>query len=364
MKQLTLTFLALLLALNSFADNIFMESFEYANHDNEPPIGWICEDQSWLCGYQDKDHNRSPHTGNWYAYTDAEESWMFMPLFFSSELKYRYSFWTVSDGTYEVEFWLGNEANTAQMEQQLFSTTVSQGEYDKVSVYIESIAANYQYFGIHAIAHEGAYHLTIDDVYVDMVGKYDFSATPSNADTVLYPNSQAIHHFDVQNLGYEPIDVILSPSHEYFTDIHFYVDGSQCTVFHLEPDETKAVTAEATLIPAMQVGATCWLDIMLVLDCNCATSMTTLWVTVIEPAGIAEHKDSFSLFPNPATDNILINRSGLQQVYITDVTGKRVVNRSTDQDELLLDVSQLKSGIYFVTTISAKGSETQKIVKD
>lgn len=335
MKQLYLLILSLLLTLNSFADNIFMDSFEYANHDNEPPIGWTCDDQSWLCGFLDKDHNRTPHTGNWYAYTDAEDSWMFMPLYFSSELKYRFSYWAISDGTYEVEFWMGNEPHAAQMDQQLFSTTINNAAYEKVSVYIESIAANYQYFGIRAIATEGAYHLSIDDVYVDMVTKYEFSATPSNADTVLYPNSQATHHFDVQNLGYEPIDVIISPSHEYFTDIHCYVDGSQCTVFHLEPDQTKTVTAEATLLPSIQVGETCWLDIMLVLDCNCATSMTTLWVTVKGTDGIAEHESD----------------GDPQHVELYDLTGKKV------------DPSCLKAGIYLERTITNNGVSTRKIVK-
>ena len=335
MKHLILTFLISILAINAFADSIFMDSFEYANHDNEPPIGWTCDDQSWLCGYLDKDHNRAPHTGNWYAYTDAEDSWMFMPLYFSSELKYRFSFWAISDGTYEVEFWLGNEAGATPMEQLLFSKTISGGDYEKVSFYIESISSNYQYFGIHAVAAEGAYHLTLDDVNVDMVGKYDFDASPSNADTVLFPNSQATHHFEVQNLGYEPIDVILSPSHEYFTDIHFFVDGEQCTVFHLEPDETKAVTAEATLLPSIPAGTTCWLDIMLVLDCNCATSMTTLWVTVITPSGVNEDTAA----------------EASSQVEYYDLTGR------------LVDATHLKPGIYIKRTVSPEGVTTRKVFK-
>ena len=363
MKKTLLTLFICLIASFSFADSILIEGFEYANHDNEPPIGWTCDDSSWLCGYLDKDHNRTAHSGNWYAYTNADESWMFMPLFFSSELKYRFSYWAISDGSYEVEFWAGDDASQEHMTTFLFSSTVDVGDYEKFSAYIESLPSDFQYFGIHAVAAEGAYHLTIDDVNVDMVNRYDFCANPFNADTVLYPNSQATYHFDVQNLGYEPIEVIFSPSHEYFTDIHFFVEGSQCTTFHLEPDQTKRVTAEATLLPTIQAGTTCWLDIMLVLDCNCATAMTTLWVAVLDPTETAEHHTDVDIYPNPALDHIVIHNKGLQQVEVIDITGKTIITKMADQDQLQIDLTNLNAGVYIVKTISEQGPAVRRIVK-
>lgn len=363
MKKLTLTLFALLLTSLSFADSMLIESFEYANHDSEIPIGWTCDDQSWLCGYQEKDHNRLPHTGNWYAFTNAEESWMFMPLYFSSQLKYRLSCWSISDGEYDLEFWLGHEADASQMAHQICSFNISGGEFEKVAIYVESLSSNYDFFGIRAIAHEGAAYLTIDDINVDMVAKYEFISNPSSADTVLFPGSQATHHFSVHNLGYLPIDVILSPSHEYFNNIHFTVNGNPCNTFHLEPDEEKQVIAEATLLPSIPIGSTCWLDIMLLLDCDCATSMTTLWVTVVSPTETDEHSTGITAFPNPADNYININVKGLRQVVVTDLYGKNVITMATDHDDYRLDVSQLKPGIYFVTTTTDQGSTTQKIVK-
>lgn len=324
-----------LLPVFSFASGILFESFEYANHDMTSPVGWTCDDQSWLCGHFDKDHNRTAHAGDWYAFTNANDSWMFMELFLSSQLKYRFSSWVISDGAYELEFWAGTEDNAEHMDQLLFTVTVDEGNYNKVSAYIETITADYPYFGIHAVASEGAYYLTIDEVSVDMVSKYDFQATPTTIQTSLYPGEQIVFRFDVQNLGYEPIDVIFSPSYEYFTDIHFTVEGTPCTVFHLEPDETKQVITEATLLPTVAVGSTCWLDIMLVLDCNCATSMTTLLVDVIESDGLAEFE----------------NENEALQVELFDLTGKKV------------DPSHLKAGIYIERTVSAQGVSTRKIVK-
>ena len=335
MKKLLLTLIICLSALLTFADTVLIEGFEYGNQDLAVPVGWTSEDQSWLSGKFDKDHNRAPHDGNWYAFTNADESWMFMELFMSNQLQYRYYCWAVSDGSYLLEFWGGTEANPESMQQLLLSATVNSGNYEQFSGFVETISQNYPYLGIHAVAAEGAYHLTIDDVIVNYVDKYDFDASPSNADTVLFPNSQAIHHFEVQNLGYEPIDVILSPSHEYFTDIHFFVEGEQCTVFHLEPDETKTVTAEATLLPSIPPGTTCWLDIMLVLDCNCATSMTTLWVTVITPSGVNEDTAA----------------KASSQVEYYDLTGR------------LIDATNLKPGIYIERTVSPEGVTSRKVFK-
>ncbi len=363
MKRLLLTLLALTITCSSIASSILIEGFEYGNHDLSIPTGWHCDDQSWLCGYQDKDHNRIPHSGSWYAFTNADESWMYMPLYFSTQLKYRFSCWTISDGEYDLEFWAGDGAQPGQMTQLLASFSIGTGTYERVTQYIETLSSDYAFLGIHAVAHEGASHLTIDDVDVDMVAKYEFITTPSSADTVLYPGSQATYHFNVQNTGYTPITVIFSPSHEFFNDFRFTVNGTQCTTFQLEPDEVKRVTAEATLLPSVQAGTTCWMDIMLLLDCDCATAMTTLWVNVIAPAGIEEQKTAMAVFPNPAHDHINISAKGLKLVEISDLYGKTIISQALECDELLLDISQLKPGIYFVATTSGQGFTTQKIVK-
>ena len=363
MKKLLFTLFLCFIVSFSFAESILIEGFEYGNHDLETPVGWISVDNSWLAGYLDKDHNRTPHLGNWYAFTDSDDSWMFMELFMGTGIKYRYNFWCISDGEYDVEFWAGSGPSSSEMTTLLFTETVNTDEYQYFSDYIESIAVDYQYFGIHATAHEGAYHLTMDDIQVNMVGKYDISATPSIADTTILPNSQINYHFEVQNLGYEPFEVIISPSTDYFTDLHFFVEGNQCTTFHLEPDETKRVTAQATLLPSVEPGSICWLDITLVLDCNCATALTTIWVTVLDPSETSESKDNTCIFPNPANDFVNINAHGLQRIEVMDITGKKHISMTADHDNLRLDLSKLPAGIYFVTAITDQGAIIQKLVK-
>lgn len=336
MKRLFFVLIAILCSSVAMADSILFESFEYANHDGEPPVGWTCNDNSWVCGYLEKDHNRIAHHGNWYAYTNADESWMFMEFYMNPELKYRFSYWAISDGEYDVEVWAGSAPDVDNMTTMLYTAHVNSGTYEKISEYIDSISDEYQYFGIHAIASSGAYYLTIDEFNVDLVSKYSFVATPTNAYTTMSPGTSTEYTFKVQNTGYESIIVLIFPSSEHFSDFRFFVNGEQCTDFPLEPDEIQHVTAVATLSPSVAIGATCWFDLHLELDCSCASSMTTLWATVVDPTELVEQE---------IEENVL-------KVETFDLTGKKV------------DPANLKAGIYIERTFSDKGVSTKKILKE
>lgn len=333
------------------ANSIFFESFEYANHDGESPIGWTCDDDSWLCGYLYKDHNRIAHSGNWYAYTNADESWMFMEMFMSTQLKYRYNFWAISDGDYDLEIWAGNGNTAEAMSHLLLSCTVNGGNYHNFSEYIASIPSDYQYFGIHATAHEGAYHLTIDDFNVDMVDKYGLQVLPDNLDTTMAAGTQTEFKFKFQNVGYEPLTVYVTPNSEFFTDIHIRANGVECTSFPAEPDEIVEISGIATMLPTITAGSLCWIDIMFWLDCGCATAMFTLWATA-ETTSIDENFTEISIFPNPSTGNVTINGKG--HVTVSNSLGQIVFEKEIIEKETLT----LEKGIYFVKL----NNSTRKIV--
>ena len=353
MKRFVITLLILLTSGIAFADSVFIEGFEYANHDGEVPVGWVCDDNSWLCGYLEKDHNRKPHAGNWYVYTDSDDSWMFMELYMNPELKYRYYFWAIADGEYDIEFWAGSGPSTDEMTTLLFTKTVNNDEYIRYSEYIEDLTNSYQYFGIRAIAHEGAFRLTIDDIEVDMVVKYEIAVNPTAIETVLAPGEQTEFSLVFYNLGFEPANVIIHPYSDYFTDITFSIDGTTCTTFHAEPDAAISLTGTATLLPDIEIGTRCWSDIFFVLDCNCATTMFTLWAT----AGY-ESTDEFgitttSIYPNPSNGDVTIEGNGA--VTITNILGQIVMHKEIVEKETVT----LDSGIYFVRK---DGEEAQKLI--
>ena len=335
MRKTILTLLACLVTSVSFATSVFWESFEYANHDLTVPIGWNCDDQSWLCGYLDKDHNRTAHTGDWYAFTTTDDSWMFIETFMSSQIRYHYSYWAISDGTYEVELWAGSGPSAEQMSQLLFTATVHSGNYEEFREYVETINEDYRYLGIHAIASSGAYHLTIDDINIDMVARYDLDVTPMEWDTVLLAGTEITLEYDVANTGYEDLTVTMTPYTEYFENIHFTVDGLAGATFPTVPNQTVHCTCTATLTQNLNQGTRCWMDIMFTVSCDCLTRMITLWVTVDDPDGVAEYESDDTT----------------QQVEVFDLTGKKV------------DPTCLKPGVYIERTVSAQGVSSRKFNK-
>ena len=359
MKKLLLILLICLATASAFAGNILNEGFEYANHDLEKPVGWICDDNSWLCGYLEKDHNRIPHTGNWYAFSNTEDAWMYMPMYLIPSMRYRFTCWAISDETYQLEFWAGSSPNPDDMHTLLLSETVANGVYEKFSAFVETIPENCDYIAVHAISQRGSY-ITIDDLEVDMVEQYQFEAEAISGDTIMYPGTQAIFHFLIHNTGYDPVDVTLHPSNEFFTDFCCYSNGVSGMTFPTQPDEFVEVTTYATLRPEIEPGSIAWLDINMTIPCNCNTAMVTFWVTPLEPTQVTENLQDLSIFPNPATDFITVEAEGLQSVSLTDINGKTLSSQAAKGNSIRVDVSGLKAGVYF---ICAKTRSTSSLVK-
>ena len=67
-----------------------------------------------------------------------------------------------------------------------------------------------------------------------------------------------------------------------------------------------------------------------------------------------------SVYPNPATDYVMVNAEGLQEVNVLDLNG-RVLSTTTSSK---VDLSTLSAGVYFVRVITENGTATEKIVKE
>lgn len=361
MKKLVFTLLICLTTIYAFADTVLIEGFEYANHDLEKPVGWISDD-SWLCGYLEKDHNRIPHTGNWYAFTNDDEAWMFMPLYLIPSMQYRFSIWAITDGQYTLSFCAGSAPDFESM-TPFHSETILNHEYTKVSVYVDEIPEGCEYIGICAYKTQGDCYLTIDDIEIDMVEQYAFEAQAITGDTAMYPGTQAIFHFLIHNTGYDPVDVTVHPSNEYFTDFSFYSEGTMGMTFPTQPDETIEVTAHATLRPEIEPGTVAWLDILMTIPCGCNTAMVTFWVTPLDPTLVAENHQDISVFPNPATDFVTIEAEGLQQVTLFDMTGRMLKRIPVQGNRQQLDMRELTAGTYFIMLSTESGLKKQTVIK-
>jgi hypothetical protein len=69
----------------------------------------------------------------------------------------------------------------------------------------------------------------------------------------------------------------------------------------------------------------------------------------------------FNVYPNPATDVLMLQGINLSQVSILDISGKVIENFNSIQQRI--DLSQLAPGVYFVQANTGKGMEQRKFIK-
>ncbi len=79
--------------------------------------------------------------------------------------------------------------------------------------------------------------------------------------------------------------------------------------------------------------------------------------------GIAKNpvKSEVEIFPNPFTEAITISADGVNEVIITDITGRIVF--SSEQILQTINTSDWAQGMYFVTTIIGEERNTFKVLK-
>jgi len=83
--------------------------------------------------------------------------------------------------------------------------------------------------------------------------------------------------------------------------------------------------------------------------------------------GINELQESrLSLYPNPATDKITVELSGMTQggnLTIVNIEGQQVMTRQITQPKTQIDISTLPSGVYFARLTEEKTVSIVKFVK-
>ncbi len=101
-------------------------------------------------------------------------------------------------------------------------------------------------------------------------------------------------------------------------------------------------------------------------DFNPVIETNTITTTVMSAAGINENTaNGFVMYPNPASAKITLQMNAEVNgatVTVTDVLGKTVANAKVQGTRSDLDVSSLKSGVYFVTLNADGKTATQKLV--
>ena len=358
MKKLIFILLICLTASYAYSDVIFQDSFEYANTEGETPVGWNCPENSWICGKFEQEHNCKPHTGNWYIYTQNEDSWIFLRADALFGLHYNLSFWAISDGAFQMEICYGDNPDPESMNGQIASAIeIGSNNYQEISAEYE-LFENYElYLGFHAISNGGA-ALCIDDVAIDQMHQYDFIVKSITTDTLdLAFGESANFKFSVINTGYDQETLVLSSPSEMFTDTHYSIDGEAVSRFDIEPNENIIVEVTSTLIDQEIPYTYAWLDVMVGSTHNCNTGMASFYVKPIPMTQTNETQSFANIYPNPANDFIYIGLDEPSEIHVFDLLGNEVLHTIANGK---VDVSSLKNGIYF---LKADGKMAKLVVE-
>ena len=360
MKKLLLVILTCFTFCYGYCETIFQDSFEYANTEGEVPTGWTSPEKGWICGKFDNDHNCKPHSGNWYIFTQANESWLFLRADALFGIHYNLSFWAVSDGTFQTEICYGDSPSPESMNGQIASNIViNSSDYQQFSIEYELYANNELYLGFHAISNGGT-ALCIDDVVINQMHQYDFIVKSITTDTLdLAFGESANFKFSVINTGYDQETLVLSSPSEMFTDTHYSIDGEAVSRFDIEPNENIIVEVTSTLIDQEIPYTYAWLDVMVGSTHNCNTGMASFYVKPIPMTQTNETQSFANIYPNPANEMLYIDTNGFQEAVIYDENGRQIL--SSHQNSI--DIHKLKSGIYFIAIKTTKQTLRQSFVK-
>lgn len=105
----------------------------------------------------------------------------------------------------------------------------------------------------------------------------------------------------------------------------------------------------------------------LVIEVRCNSSTEAFFfdnIQFIEILGLENNtQETFSIYPNPASNgyvNITSFFSGVKTVSVYDILGKKVMNTTISSS--ILNISELKSGVYILKIIQNEISTTKKLV--
>ncbi|MFA5418423.1 MAG: T9SS type A sorting domain-containing protein, partial [Bacteroidales bacterium] len=98
-----------------------------------------------------------------------------------------------------------------------------------------------------------------------------------------------------------------------------------------------------------------------VYDAGESNPSNTVVIVITDLADITADNEIL-VYPNPASDYLNIKAENIMHIRILNTLGQVVVDKVIGSDNSNLDISDLKSGIYFIHLDTQKGSVTRKVV--
>lgn len=206
MKRLYFLPVLFLFSSFGFSQTVLDEGFETGNTNGLKPAGWQCgAAQKWVAGFGDQDHNRSPHSGSWYAcFPWNSDAWMFKQVLLTAGNTYEFSMWYKTDGAngfqYEVK-WGTDSLEAAMTNSILPLTALNNPAYQPVAQIFEVNQTGNYYIGIHGLSNNTPWYLCVDDIKLQVLENYNFELSSLSPDTVVYSGSYYDYKVKVRNTG-------------------------------------------------------------------------------------------------------------------------------------------------------------------
>ena len=88
------------------------------------------------------------------------------------------------------------------------------------------------------------------------------------------------------------------------------------------------------------------------------------YIIVIVKKGESLDENAFvtMVYPNPAKDVLNISAEAMTRVSIINTLGQTVYDQAVDADDVVLDMTQFKSGVYMLRIATENGVATQRIM--
>lgn len=238
------------------AQIVFEEGFENNNTNGNPPQSWICDTDGWLAGEGIQNHNREAHTGDWYAYLNWDsDQWMYKEVTLEAGETYEFSLFYQTDGStgfsFEVNY--GTNANPGAMQNEIFplSTVENEDYLELIETFVCNTSDTY-YIGIHGIADNNPWYLTMDDIKLRKVNDYSFQLERLNADTLIYTGDSYDYLIQIENTGLIEDEIEFAASSDWET--HFFNEDGSGPISSIDLDsfESKNVILRQS-VPASEV---------------------------------------------------------------------------------------------------------------
>jgi hypothetical protein len=246
MKKTTTLLIALFISIAGFSQTIFEDGFEAGNTNANVPTGWFCgETPKWMAGNGDQSHNRTAHTGEWYAYFPYNsDSWMFRQVDLTANETYEFSMWYKTDGVegfqYEVKY--GSDTLEAAMSNTIHTLeAINNTEYQQLIATFTPTTSGTFYIGIHGVSTNSPWYLSVDDIKLETVVDYSFELTRITNDTIVHAGSSYDYLVAIKNIGTNTDSYTLSSSSDWNVEFYDKTGTSQISTLSLDSYVTDTI---------------------------------------------------------------------------------------------------------------------------